>query len=46
MDALAEADIANLVGEATIKAAVSEGLVDPQAVIYFGPIPHVQMVKL
>lgn len=46
MDALVEADIANLVGEATIKAAVSERLVDPQAVIYFGPIPHVQMVKL
>ena len=46
MEALAEADIANLVGEATIKAAVNEGLVDPQAVIYFGPIPHVQIVKL
>jgi len=46
MKALAEADIANLVGEATIKAAVNGGLVDPQAVIYFGPIPHVQMVKL
>jgi hypothetical protein len=46
MEALAEADVANLVGEATIKAAVNQGLVDPRAVIYFGPIPHVQMVRL
>lgn len=46
MEALAEADVANLVGEATIKAAVNEGFVDPGAVIYFGPIPHVQMVRL
>ena len=46
MQALAEADVANLVGEAAIKAAVNEGFVDPRAVIYFGPIPHVQMVRL
>jgi len=46
MQALAEADIANIVGETTIKAAIKEGLVDPQAVIYFSGIPHVQMVKL
>jgi hypothetical protein len=46
MDALAEADTANLVGETTIKAAVDKGLVDPQAVIYFGPVPHVQTVKM
>ena len=46
MESLAEADIANLVGEATIKAAVDKGLVDPQAVIYFGSVPHVQIVKL
>ena len=46
MKALAEADVANLVGEATIKAAVEKGLVDPQAVIYFGPIPHVQIVRV
>lgn len=46
IDALAHADIANLVGETAIKAAVNEGLVDPQAVIYFGGIPHVQMVRL
>jgi len=46
MEVLAEADLANLVGKATIKAAVDKGLVDPQAVIYFGPVPHVQIMKL
>jgi len=46
MEALAHADIANLVGETAIQAAVSERLVDPEAVIYFGKIPHVQMVRL
>jgi len=46
MDALNSADVANLVGETTIKAAVQEGLVDPEAVIYFGKVPHVQVVKL
>jgi hypothetical protein len=46
MEALAEADIANLVGETTIKAAVDKGLVDPDAVIYFGAVPHVQIVRL
>ena len=46
MEALAHADIANLVGETTIQAAVSEGLVDCDAVIYFGKIPHVQIVRL
>ena len=46
METLAQADIANLVGETTIQAAVNEGLVDPEAVIYFGKIPHVQMVRL
>ena len=46
VEALARADVANLVGEATINAAVDKGLVDPQAVIYFGAVPHVQIVKL
>jgi len=46
MEALVEADVANLVGETTIKAAVGKGLVDPEAVIYFGKVPHVQIVRL
>jgi hypothetical protein len=41
-----KADVANLVGETTIKAAVNKGLVDPEAVIYFGTVPHVQIVRL
>lgn len=45
MKALAEADTANLVGEAAINAAVDKGFVDPQAVIYFGAVPHVQIVR-
>jgi hypothetical protein len=45
MEALAKADVANLVGKTTIRAAVDKGLVDPQAVIYFGPVPHVQIVR-
>lgn len=46
LEALSRADVANLVGEATISAAVGKGLVDPQAVIRFGAVPHVQIVKL
>jgi len=46
MEALANADIANLVGQATVNAAIGKGLVDPGAVINFGRVPHVQMVKL
>ena len=46
MEALAKADTANLVGEATIKAAIQKGIVDPQAVVYFGEVPHVQIVRL
>jgi hypothetical protein len=46
MEALVEANVANLVGETTIKAAVDKGLVDPEAVIYFGKVPHVQIVRL
>jgi hypothetical protein len=46
VQALARADVANLVGETMINAAVDKGLVDPQAVIYFGKVPHVQIVKL
>jgi len=46
VEAFARANVANLVGEATIKAAVDKGLVDPEAVIYFGAVPHVQIVRL
>jgi hypothetical protein len=46
MDALSRADVANLVGKTTVQAAIDESLVDPEAVIYFGEVPHVQIVKL
>jgi len=46
MQVLADADVGNLVGEGTIKAAIDRGLVDPDAVIYFDRVPHVQMVRL
>lgn len=46
MMALADADIGNLVGKTTIEAAIEKGLVDSEAVIYFGKVPHVQMVRL
>lgn len=46
MQALADADVGNLVGEGTIKAAIDRGLVDPDAVVYFDRVPHVQVVRL
>ena len=43
---LDSATIANLVGEATIKAAIEIGLVDPGCVIKIKGIPHAQMVRM
>ena len=43
---LDSATIANLVGEATIKAAIELGLVDPGCVIKIKGIPHAQMVRM
>lgn len=40
------ADIANLVGEQIVEAAVREGLVDPTAIARIGGVPHVQIVRL
>ena len=49
VDALAAidtADIANLVGEAIVQAAVRRSLVDPSAVLHIGGVPHVQIVRM
>lgn len=49
VDALAAidmADIANLVGEAIVQAAVRRSLVDPAAVLHIGGVPHVQIVRM
>jgi hypothetical protein len=48
-DALAAidtADIANLVGETIVNAAVGRSLVDPSAVLHIGGVPHVQIVRI
>ncbi|MDV0445983.1 hypothetical protein MmiAt1_15890 [Methanimicrococcus sp. At1] len=37
---LAQATTANLVGQKAVACAVKYGIVDPNAVIYFGEIPH------
>jgi len=46
MQALEAADIGNLVGGRVIDAAVQRGLVNPDAVIKIGGVPHVQIVKM
>ena len=40
------ADIANLVGSSIVKAAVQEGLVDPDAIVRIAGVPHVQIVRM
>jgi hypothetical protein len=42
---LDKAELANLVGERIIDAAIRNNLVDPQAVIHIDGIPHVQIMK-
>ena len=44
--AISTADIANLVGNRIIDAAVSAGLVTPSAILRIDGIPHVQIVRL
>jgi hypothetical protein len=44
--AINSADIANLVGNEIVQAAVREGFVDPSAVVRIGGISHVQIVRL
>jgi hypothetical protein len=44
--AIDSADIANLVGNEIVEAAVRAGFVDPSAIIRIGGISHVQIVRL
>jgi hypothetical protein len=44
--AINSADIANLVGNGIVEAAVKEGFVDPSAIVRIGGISHVQIVRL
>jgi hypothetical protein len=46
LHAVDKADIANLVGKQIVQAAVTEGYVDPSAIIRIAGIPHVQILRL
>ncbi len=43
--AMRQATICNLVGKAIVEAAIECNIVHERAVIYFGNIPHAQIVK-
>jgi hypothetical protein len=44
--AMKQATICNLVGKCIVEAAIKNKMVHERAVIYFGDIPHAQIVKL
>ena len=44
--AMKQATICNLVGKAIVEAAIDCKMVHERAVIYFGDVPHAQIVKL
>jgi len=46
LQAIGAADIANLVGEGIVEAAVQKGFVSPSAIVHIGGVPHVQIVRI
>ena len=44
--AMKQASICNLVGKKIVEAAIDCNMVHERAVIYFGDVPHAQIVKL
>ena len=46
LDAMKQATICNLVGKNIVEAAIERKMVHERAVIYFGDVPHAQVVKL
>ncbi len=46
MEVMKHATICNLVGKRTVEAAIKYRMVHERAVIYFGEVPHAQIVKL
>ncbi len=46
LQAIDSADIANLVGQSIVDAAVQKGYVDPSAIVHIAGVPHVQIVKM
>ena len=45
IEAMRRASICNLVGKRIVQAAIEKRLVHGRAVIYFGDVPHAQIVK-
>ena len=46
IEAIRQATICNLVGKKIVEAAIKCKMVHERAVIYFGDIPHAQIVKI
>lgn len=46
LEAMKKASICNIVGKEIVGAAIEQNLVHERAVIYFGEIPHAQIVRL
>lgn len=46
LEAMRKASICNIVGKKIVEAAIGKDMVQETAVIYFGDIPHAQIVHL
>ena len=46
VEAMRHATICNLIGKRIVEAAIEKRLVHQKAVIYFGDVPHAQIVKM
>jgi len=46
LEAMRQATICNLVGKRIVQAAMGRRMVHERAVIYFGDVPHAQIVRL
>ena len=44
--AMKQASICNLIGKKIVEAAIDCNMVHERAIIYFGDVPHAQIVKL
>jgi uncharacterized protein len=46
VEAMRRATICNMVGKKVVEAAIANRLIHQRAVIYFGDVPHAQIVRL
>lgn len=46
IEAMGKATIVNLIGRKIVEAAIENSMVQESAVIYFGEIPHAQIIHL